>query len=143
VSGRPNKHVIAFESSKLKIGERIVSHISGYIGGSGKDEKFPHDGSFIVTDQRVVFYRKGFFGEVFETIPLNKITSVETKSLFGHRILTLHTAHDEMKFKTNGPRMCSIKFALISKMSATRIPQPTIHLSLYKIPQLDSKSLLI
>ena len=53
-----------------------------------------------MTSERVCFYRRGPFEEVFETIPLSKITSVETSSLMGYRVLRLHTAHDDLEFKT-------------------------------------------
>jgi hypothetical protein len=39
-------------------------------------------------------------GEVFETIPLSRITSVETLSRMGYRVLRLHTSHDDLAFKT-------------------------------------------
>jgi hypothetical protein len=79
----------------------VVATLEGYIGtimGQGKNQQ--HNGQLIVTNQRVVFYRKGFLGEVFETIPLSKITSIEQKSFLGHRAVTLHTSHDELSFKT-------------------------------------------
>jgi len=43
---------------------------------------------------------RGLFGEMFETIPLSRITSVETLSRMGYRVLRLHTSHDELAFKT-------------------------------------------
>src|SRR5690606_12088145 len=51
-------------------------------------------------ESRVIFYRKGIMGEVLETIPLKSITSVERKSLLGHRVIRLHTSHDHLEFKT-------------------------------------------
>ena len=37
---------------------------------------------------------------MFQTIPLEKVTSVETLSRMGYRVLHLHTSHDELSFKT-------------------------------------------
>ena len=94
------KHTKGFKDRHAEDSERIVAAAPGYIGkamGSGDDAQ--HNGELIVTDRRVVFYRKGFFGEVLETIPLKMITSVEQKSLLGHRTLKLHTSHDSMEFK--------------------------------------------
>jgi hypothetical protein len=96
-----DKHVEAFKSKHAKPGEEVREYAPGYIGsmmGSGKDTQ--HNGALIVTGERVVFYRKGFVGEVFQTIPLSKLTSVESKTLLGHRTIELHTSHDSLEFKT-------------------------------------------
>ncbi len=53
--------------------------------GSGKDAQ--QTGALIVTNVRVAFYRKGILGEVLENIPLKAITSIERKSLLGHRTI--------------------------------------------------------
>ena len=73
MKSKENKHVIAFRTTKLKPGENIEFHLEGWIGdmmGKGKDAQ--RNGQFLLTDQRVCFYRKGMLGEVFETIPLAK-----------------------------------------------------------------------
>lgn len=101
MKGQEDKHTRSFSETKLKAGEEVRSHLQCYIGemmGKGKDTQ--HNGQFIVTDQRVCFYRKGILGEVLETIPLDKITSVEQRALLGHRVLTLHTSHDELSIKS-------------------------------------------
>jgi hypothetical protein len=101
MKGKDNKHVVAFRAAKLKPGENLQFHLEGWIGdmmGQGKDTQ--RNGQFILTDQRVCFYRKGMLGEVFETIPLAKITSVECLSRMGYRVIRLHTSHDELAFKT-------------------------------------------
>jgi hypothetical protein len=66
--------------------------------GSGKDKQ--HNGILVVTAERVVFYRKGFLGEVIESIPLKSVTSIERKSMLGHHTVRLHTSHDALAFKT-------------------------------------------
>jgi len=101
MKGQETKHVVAFKQAHLKPDEQIEIFLDGWIGEMmGKGDKTQHNGVFILTNRRACFYRKGLFGEVFETMPIGKITSVETKSLMGHRVLNLHTSHDELKFKT-------------------------------------------
>ncbi|HDY98750.1 MAG TPA: hypothetical protein ENH72_09685 [Pseudomonas sabulinigri] len=98
---KESKHVVNFKTRHAEPGEEIVATAEGYIGkamGSGKDAQ--QNGCMIVTQQRAVFYRKGMLGEVLETMPLKSITSVERKSILGHRVLRLHTSHDHLEFKT-------------------------------------------
>src|SRR4249919_4090735 len=96
-----NTHIRTFRQEKLMPGETLVSHLEGWIGEKmGRGERIRHNGQFILTNERACFYRKDPFEEVFETIPLSKITSVETSSLMGYRVLRLHTAHDDLEFKT-------------------------------------------
>jgi hypothetical protein len=98
---KESKHVAAFRERQLKPAEQVLISVEGYIGdmmGSGKNRQ--HNGALIVTDQRVAFYRKGVLGEVFQAIPLGKVTSVEKQSTMGHTTLTLHTSHDDLSFKT-------------------------------------------
>lgn len=96
-----SKHVSAFKDRHALPGEQVRAWANGYIGemmGSGKNAQ--QNGVLIVTDQRVAFYRKGFFGEVLETVPLKNLTSIERRSTLGHRIIRLHTSHDALEFKT-------------------------------------------
>ena len=99
--GKENKHTEKFRATKLKPSETIEFHLEGWIGDvMGKGDKTQRNGQFILTSERACFYRRGFVGEVFETIPLGKVTSVETLSRMGFRCLRLHTSHDELAFKT-------------------------------------------
>lgn len=101
MQGKETKHVVAFRDGHLKPGESIQHFLEGWIGEMmGKGDKAQHNGMFILTDTRACFYRKGLFGEVLETIPLPKITSIETRSMMGYRVLRLHTSHDELAFKS-------------------------------------------
>lgn len=95
------RHVGAFSARHIKTGEKIVATGFGYIGDAmGRGERAQHSGVLIVTDSRAVFYRKGFFGEIVESIPLKSIGSIERRSMLGHRTLRLHTSHDALEFKT-------------------------------------------
>ena len=98
---KESKHVAAFTKRHLNKGEQITAWTEGYTGkmlGSGKDTQ--RNGVLIVTNIRVAFYRKGFIGEIIETIPLDKLTSVERQSAMGHRTIRMHTSHDDLEFKT-------------------------------------------
>lgn len=98
---KQNKHVEKFKSNHLNSGESVIAWAEGYIGkmmGQGKDTQ--RNGALVVTETRVAFYRKGFIGEVIETIPLKSITSIERKSTLGHRVIRIHTSHDDLEFKT-------------------------------------------
>jgi len=98
---KESKHVAKFRASHLKASEAIKAFDDGYIGEAmGSGSKRQYNGSLIVTNERVAFYRKGIFGEVLETIPLKSITSIERKSLLGHRTIGIHTSHDALVFKT-------------------------------------------
>lgn len=98
---KTNKHVEKFMSNHLQSNETVVTWTDGYIGnvmGSGKDRQY--NGVLIVTNIRVAFYRKGMLGEVIENMPLKSITSIERKSVLGHRSIKMHTSHDDLDFKT-------------------------------------------
>lgn len=100
-AAKENKHHLHFVQTKMQQDETTLVSMLGWIGevmGKGKDQQF--NGCFILTRKRAVFCRKGMMGDVFQAIPLDKITSVETLTRMGQRILTLHTSHDELKFKT-------------------------------------------
>lgn len=101
MNNKDNKHTEKFRNEKLKPSESIIIHLEGWIGEMmGKGDKTQHNGQLIITNERVCFYRKGIFGEVFETIPIKIITSIEIKSILGYRVLRLHTSHDDLEFKT-------------------------------------------
>lgn len=94
-------HVASFRKKHLKGSESILAWSAGYIGEMmGEGEKRQHNGVLIVTGERVVFHRNGFFGEIVETIPLANITSIERRSMMGHRTIRIHTSHDQLEFKT-------------------------------------------
>ena len=96
-----NKHVRAFEEAKLNQEEEVACFLHGWIGNiMGKGDNTQHNGVLLVTNQRVLFYRKGLLGEVLETIPISKISSVETFSMMGYRVLKFHTSHNDLAFKT-------------------------------------------
>ncbi|MEZ8483068.1 SHOCT domain-containing protein [Vibrio splendidus] len=100
---KESKHVAKFREKHLKPNESVIAWADGYIGEiMGSGDKAQHNGSLVVTETLVAFYRKGFIGEVLETIPLKSITSIERKSTLGHRSIRMHTSHDDLNFKGMG-----------------------------------------
>lgn len=104
MNGKETPHYLHFIQTKKQPDETPLLFLEGWIGemmGKGKDAQ--QNGCLILTDKRAVFSRKGVFGEVFQAMPLNKMSSVETRSSMGYRVLTMHTSHDELRFKTFEP----------------------------------------
>ena len=100
-----NTLIGTFPKEKLMPGETLVGHLDGWLDErKGQGGLIQHNGQFVLTSERVCFYRKGPFEEVFETIPLSKISSVETLSLMDYRVLRVHTAHDDLELETNEPK---------------------------------------
>jgi hypothetical protein len=95
-----SKHVKIFRKLHLKENEEIKAFDDGYIKGAMGSSNSQYSGSLIVTNERVAFHRKGIFGDMLETIPLNSITSIERKSGPLSRTINIHTSHDALKFQT-------------------------------------------
>jgi hypothetical protein len=106
MSKQDKKHIGTFRQDKLMPEETIEAQLDGWLDKpSGQGGVIRHNGQFVLTNKRACFYSKAPFEEIFETIPLSKITSVETSSLMGYRVLRLHTAHDDLEFKTLEPKV--------------------------------------
>src|SRR6476619_2228743 len=105
MSKQDNKHIRAFRQEKLMPEETLEADLKGWLDKkTGQGGVIQHNGQFVLTNKRACFYSKAPFEEIFETIPLSKVTSVETSSLMGYRVLRLHTAHDDLEFKTLEPK---------------------------------------
>jgi hypothetical protein len=90
-----------FSTKQVMPDETLEAQLDGWLDKpTGQGGVIKHNGQFVLTNKRACFYSKAPFEEIFETIPLSKITSVETSSLMGYRVLRLHTAHDDLEFKT-------------------------------------------
>jgi hypothetical protein len=152
MQGRENRHIRAFRQSKLKPGETLEAHLDGWIGEMmGSGDKKQYNGQFVLTSERACFYRKGFLGEVFETIPLSKITSVETLSRMGYRVLRLHTSHDALAFKTFEPkalfdevheRLEALRHQPPGGLAAPKAPEETVTDKLRKLGELREAGVL-
>jgi Short C-terminal domain len=105
MSKQDKKHTGTFRHDKLMPDETLEAQLDGWLDKpAGQGGVIKHNGQFVLTNKRACFYSKAPFEEIFETIPLSKITSVETSSLMGYRVLRLHTAHDDLEFKTLDPK---------------------------------------
>lgn len=99
-----DKHLIKFNGKHRAEGETILASAPGYTGkalGRGKNKK--RTGVLIATDTRVVFYRKGFWGEIIESIPIKSISSIERSSILKLRTIRIHTSNDDLTFTTAIP----------------------------------------
>src|SRR6185312_5138323 len=100
-----NKHIGTFQKDKLMPEETLEADLNGWLDKkTAKGGLIQHKGQFVLTNKRACFYSRAPFEEIFETIPLSKITSVETSSLMDYRVLRVHTAHDDLEFKTLEPK---------------------------------------
>jgi len=104
MGNQDNELIGTFRQDKLMPDETLEAYIKGWLDRETGQGVIQHDGQFVLTNKRACFYSEAPFEEIFETIPLSKITSVETSSLMGYRVLRLHTAHDDLEFKTLEPK---------------------------------------
>jgi Short C-terminal domain/GRAM domain len=105
MSKQDNKHLRTFEKDKLIPEETMEADLKGWLDKkTGQNGFIQHNGQLVLTNKRVCFYSEAPFEEIFETIPLSKITSVEASSLMGYRVIRIHTAHDDLEFKTLEPK---------------------------------------
>lgn len=138
-------HLRYFEKSKLLNGETVVSSLDGWIGEvMGKGDKAQHNGALVLTTQRVAFIRKGLFGEVFETIPLAKITSVESRSFMGYKVATVHTSHDALTFKTFESKndFAAVVDAIESRVESSRQGATAVRLPTEFVRELEALAAL-
>jgi hypothetical protein len=99
----PNEpyHAKQFREHQLRPDENVISCNDGYIGrmfGSGDAKQI--NGALILTNQRIVFYRKGIFSEHLQEIDLKAISSVDQKSSLAHRTLSIRGQSCVLEFKT-------------------------------------------
>ncbi|MDA7763640.1 PH domain-containing protein [Pelagibacterales bacterium] len=98
---KSSKDLMAFKKNALKEEEEILNAILGFIGemmGKGKDRQY--NGILVCTNQRVVFYYKGFFAEVNRSIPLKKISSIDLDKGLVFSSINIHTSNDNILFRT-------------------------------------------
>jgi hypothetical protein len=118
-----NSHVKAFEKKHLTSTEKIKAYAPGFTGkmmGTGSDAQ--HNGALIVTSERVVFYRNGWFGEVIDSIPIKNISSVDRKSMLGFRTIEFHTSNNSLRFTSSDKGAEDGVLAAIDAQRATDRP---------------------
>lgn len=92
-----------FKARHLREDEEVVASFTGWKGklmGRGRDRQV--NGTFILTNQRVVFYKKTLFSEHFESIERSRILNAEFQKTLGYRRIVVYTAGDALEFKTHG-----------------------------------------
>ncbi len=91
-----------FKEFQQQENEEVFFAASGYIGkmmGRGSNRQI--NGILLATNRRIVFYKKSIIGEAVEGIPLEKISSVERRSVLGSVRTTFHTSNDDLTFKSH------------------------------------------
>lgn len=89
------------KSLHLLAGEEIIAAVVGRRGKrfvtSGRDRAIV--GALALTSQRILFIRNGFLADVFESIPLIKVSSLEVDEgmLINHKIF-INTSEDKIEF---------------------------------------------
>lgn len=87
-------HLGAFRAAKLKEGEEVILAVPCWVRG------YSNPGELILTDQRVCFYRTGFFyGEDFCAAPHSSITGVQMVLNLLNRKIVVSTDQDRIVFK--------------------------------------------
>jgi len=97
-----SKHARSFKERHLDHGEVILAAADGWVGkimGSGDDTQ--HNGALVVTDRRVVFHRRGMFGEMTRSVDLDSVASVERSSSFGTQTITVRGSGTKLVFKSH------------------------------------------
>jgi hypothetical protein len=87
---------------KLRPGETVSHYLKGFVGevmGKGSDRQ--RNGVLILTNQRIVFYSKSIiFGEIQETVPLDKVSSLDTGRLTVFHFIKIYSSLGGIYFKT-------------------------------------------
>ncbi|MEP3667051.1 MAG: PH domain-containing protein [Roseibium sp.] len=109
--GKESNHLRVFKETKLGSDEELLTTMDAFIKKGTE-----YYGLFLVTNKRVCFYCKKMFGEMLETIPLEKITSVESGSGIFVRTLRLHTSHNDLEVKTYTSATSKTEFNAISDL---------------------------
>lgn len=101
MKGKHTKHVKAFVATRARAGEQVVDVLEGWVGEMfGTGDKQQQNGALILTNSRVVFYRKSLLGEVEKAIEFGQVTNVERSKVMTCRKVRLLTAGGEVHFKT-------------------------------------------
>lgn len=77
-----SKHLTQFKNQHLKSDEHIIANIKANAGkamGRGQNKQI-NNGELILTNNELVFYKKGLTGETKNSIPLQNISSTNTNS---------------------------------------------------------------
>ena len=99
-----SKYLEKFKTNQLRDDEEIKAHVDGYIGklmGQGADTQ--HNGVLVLTNDRVVFYSKGWLNEVVRSIQLKQIANVHYTTSWPGTSLEI-VSKDTLKVTTLGSK---------------------------------------
>lgn len=88
------KHLQYFVDEHLQSDEEVITNVEA------QRDKEGFNGELILTDQRLVFVRKGTLSTKFEPWAIERISSVETKSGLLFYSINLHTSGDKLELRT-------------------------------------------
>jgi hypothetical protein len=136
---KESKHILEFTAHHAGPTEDVIAYCTGFLY---KGDKLQNDGVLIVTNSRVAFYRKGITGEIFESIPIKNITSIERKApMLGLRSITLHTSHDSLEFRA-GDKSAEAEVAEAIERVRSAGDKPSGLDSLSKLAELKAAGIL-
>jgi PH (Pleckstrin Homology) domain-containing protein len=121
-----SEHIDRFKALHLKPNEKIELFVNGYIGNAlGTGDNVHYGGSLIITDNRVAFFHKGEYGDVFKTVPLAGITDIRRKAFLGHRTIHISTEHNALIFKTFSANSAHLIYDWLSMRLLRTAPSAT------------------
>ena len=121
-----SEHIDRFKTLHLKENEKIELFVNGYIGDAlGIGDDIHYDGSLIITDNRVAFFHKGEYGDVFKAVPLDGITDIRRKAFLGHRTIHISTTDNALIFKTFSANCAHAIYDWLSMRLLRSVPSST------------------
>jgi PH (Pleckstrin Homology) domain-containing protein len=121
-----SEHIDRFKTLHLKQNEKIELFVNGYIGNAlGTGDDIQCNGSLIITDNRVAFFHKGEYGDIFKTVPLTGITDIRRKAFLGHRTIHISTENNALIFKTFSTSCAHSIYDLLSMSLLHSAPSAT------------------
>ena len=99
------KHEDHFKKTRLKENEEIIKTMDGYIGrmfGKGKDEQF--NGELILSNERIVFMCKTWLREVYRSIPIVQVSSIDYSAGLMAKTITFVSNNDTIEFTSLGDK---------------------------------------
>lgn len=100
-----SKSLEKFKTFKLNEGENIIASSEGYIGEiMGQGDKKQHNGVLVLTNDRVVFYSKFWLTEVYKSVPISQISSINFTAGWLKKTIVLVSNNDFIEFKFLGSK---------------------------------------
>lgn len=116
-----------FIKNKIQPKEKVAKWLTGYIGemmGSGSDRQI--NGMLILTTQRVVFYKKNLLSEHIKSVPLVRISSIDTSKVLTYKKIHITSTPEDLVFKTLEPKGLIGEFVETAQIYVTEHNSPTV-----------------